>query len=225
MLQPRARYVDEHSSICESFLTFVECEHGTDGKQLAMLIESTCNAIGLELNMCRGQGYDGAANMAGLCNGAAKLFQCTYPKAIYFHCASHKLNLCVAQSCRLSGIGNLMNNISSLSNFFNLSPKRQKCLEDHVAQYSNSLKSKLLPLCRTHWVERLTALEVALDLLEAVVHTFYDIIENNREWNRDTVSLASSLLKGIDFEFIINLVVVQKVLAFTSGSSKSEGLI
>ena len=33
-------------------------------------------------------------------------------------------------------------------------------------------------------------------------------------WNRDTVAQATSLLKGIDFEFTLG--VTQKVLAFTS---------
>ena len=40
------RYVDEHSRIQESFLCFVECEHGTCGQQLATIIESTCHSIG-----------------------------------------------------------------------------------------------------------------------------------------------------------------------------------
>ena len=43
------RYVDE-----ESFLCFVECEHGTCGQQLATIIESTCHSIGLDMTMCRG---------------------------------------------------------------------------------------------------------------------------------------------------------------------------
>ena len=103
--------------------------------------------------------------------------------------------MCVAQSCKLSSVANVMSEVNSIANFFNLSPKRQKCLEDYVGQYSSSLKSKLLPLCQTRWVERINALEVALDLLEAVVNVFTDICENSSEWNRDTVNLASSLLK------------------------------
>ena len=39
---------------------------------------------------------------------------------------------------------------------------------------------------------------------------------NNKEWNRDTATQASALLKRFDFEFIVNLVVTQKVLAYTS---------
>ena len=211
------RYIDKYSNICEAFLTFVECVHGTTGSQLADVIEDTCASAGLDLTKLRSQGYDGAANMGGVCSGAAKLLQTKYPKALYFHCASHKLNLCVAQSCKLSSIANVMDEVNSIAKFFNLSPKRQKCLEDHVQQYSNSLKSKLLPLCQTRWVERINALEVALDLLETVVNVFINICENSNKWNRDIVNLASSLLKSIDFEFVANLVILQKALSFTSG--------
>ena len=105
--------------------------------------------------------------------------------------------------------------ITSLANFFYFSPKRQKCFEDNVAKYP---ESKLVPLCRTHWVERLNALEVTLELIEAVVDTLVEMSENSdKNWNRDTVTQSYSLLKGIDFEFLITLVVAQRVLAFTSG--------
>jgi len=72
-------------------------------------------------------------------------------------------------------------------------------------------------------VERINALEVqvTMDLLEAVVHTFTTINENSSEWNRDTVSQSSSLLKCIDFEFVINLFVVQWLLLFTSDLSET----
>ncbi len=71
-----------------------------------------------------------------------------------------------------------------------------------------STKTKLIPLCRTQWVERLNALEVTLDLAQAVSETFTDMVENSGSWNRETVNL--------DFEFLISLVIVQKVLACTS---------
>jgi len=143
------RYVDKYASICEAFLMFVECTQGTSGRNLATTIEEACKSVNLDIGKLRGQGYDGAANMAGHCNGAAKLILCKYPKALYFHCASHKLNLCVAQACKLSCVSNMMSDVRNIAKFFNLSPKRQQCLEEHVQQYSDSLKSKLLPLCHS----------------------------------------------------------------------------
>ena len=110
------RYVDKHLEIQESFMRFVECECGTTGVLLD-LIERCCHDIGLDMNLCRGQGYDGAGNMAGHCSGDAKIIQLKYPKAVYFHCASHKLNLCVAHSCRLTSVTNMMSVISSIASF------------------------------------------------------------------------------------------------------------
>jgi hypothetical protein len=169
------RFVNESNEIQEMFLAFVECEQGTSGEAIASLIESTCQSLGLDLHKCRGQGYDGASNMSGAVNGASSKINSKYPKALYFHCASHKLNLCIARSCQLTSIANMMDVITCLASFFNYSPKRQKC---HVMNQSDeTAKSKLLPLCRTRWVERLNAFEVSLDLSVAVTEAFTDIVE------------------------------------------------
>ena len=110
----------------------------------------------------------------------------------------------------------MMDVIICLANFFNYSPMRQECLESHVIS-DETAKSELLPLCRTRWVERLNALEVTLDLSQAVVRTFTDMVVNaNKQWNRDTVTQVSALLKRFDFEFLVNLVLAQKLLAYTS---------
>ncbi len=185
------RYVNDTSEIQESFLAFVECEHGTSGEQVATLIDNTCLRLGLDLRQCRGQGFDGASYMAGAVNGAASRIRSKFPKALYFHCASHKLK-CVARSCQITSVSNMMDAISCLANFFNYSPKRQKCLEAHVMNYrEESTKTKLIPLCRTRWVERLNALEVTLDLAQAVSETFTDMVENSGSWNRDCESSFS----------------------------------
>lgn len=106
-----------------------------------------------------------------------------------------------------------------LQTFFNYSPKRQTSLTCHVENYpDNSFKTKLLPLCKTRWVERINAFEVTLELIEAVIDTLSEMSQNlDKQWNRDTVGQASSLLKSLDFEFVINLVITQKILAYTSG--------
>lgn len=49
---------------------------------------------GFDANKC-GQGYDGCLTMAGNIGGVQKIMQEKYKKALFFHCASHKLNLVV----------------------------------------------------------------------------------------------------------------------------------
>ena len=67
--------------------------------------------LGLDLLDCRGQGYDGADNMAGKCNGASALIKRVFPKALFVHCASHCLNLCITASCDNLEIQNMMSNV------------------------------------------------------------------------------------------------------------------
>ena len=71
--------------------------------------------LGLDVENCRGQGYDGSGNMAGKHIGAAKFVQNNYPKAIYIHCASHRLNLAVASACQLQNILNMMGTVKTVA--------------------------------------------------------------------------------------------------------------
>ena len=59
---------------------------------------------GLDLRDLCGQDYDGSGNMAGKCRGAATCIQSAYPNAVYVHCASHTLNLCVVAACSVQEV-------------------------------------------------------------------------------------------------------------------------
>jgi len=72
------------------------------------------------MRTCRGEGYDGAANMAGQCSGTPKFIQ---SKAFYCYCAAHKLNLCIAHFCKLTSVANMMDGISSFASFLILLQK------------------------------------------------------------------------------------------------------
>lgn len=130
------RYVDSHKHIVESLVCYIECEHGTSVPQLATSIKSKRSSLGFDLTLCRGQGYDGAPSMGGKCGGAAKLLRDKYPKALYLHCALHRLNLCIMHCLQLTSVSNMFSVVTSISNFFNFSPKRQKCLEENVAKHA-----------------------------------------------------------------------------------------
>ncbi|XP_025413055.1 uncharacterized protein LOC112685403 [Sipha flava] len=56
--------------------------------------------IGLSLEFLRGQGYDGGSNMSGKYRGVQARILNLQPKAIYTHCASHRLNLTLIKACR-----------------------------------------------------------------------------------------------------------------------------
>ena len=95
------RYVDENGTVQERNRKFLHCETGLSGQALSTLIMEGIRNLGLDMECCRGQGYDGAGNMSGKYQGAASLIQNDYHRAIYVNCAAHRLNLCVTHSSKL----------------------------------------------------------------------------------------------------------------------------
>ncbi|XP_057298780.1 52 kDa repressor of the inhibitor of the protein kinase-like [Hydractinia symbiolongicarpus] len=96
------RYVDSSRNIKEDFLKFLHCKEGLTGADLAQLMLSALQNLNLDFSNCRGQGYDGAGNVAGHLNGLSARLLSVNKKAIYVHCHSHRLNLCVAKSCSIT---------------------------------------------------------------------------------------------------------------------------
>ena len=90
-----------------------------------------------------------------------------YPKALYTHCASHRLNLCV---CKIQEVSSMMQTADNVCRFFSNSPKRQLALEKWISQICSEEKRKCLKeMCRTRWVERDEAFEVFTDLFLPIV--------------------------------------------------------
>jgi hypothetical protein len=105
--------------------------------------------LGLDLTKLRGQGYDGAASMAGAVNGCAAIICRTYPKALYLHCSAHALDLCVVASSRAILVNSMGALLQEISLFFSSSPKRQDKLVEVIKSHeSNEVKvEKLVDLC------------------------------------------------------------------------------
>ena len=125
------RYVDQDGSITEDFLKFIHLESGTAGSTIAERIKKELRELGLDMNNCQGQGYDGACNMAGRYDGAAALIRSEFPLAIYTHCASHRLNLCVAGACKIPMIRRMFGIVKAVHDFFNW-PKRNEKLKESI---------------------------------------------------------------------------------------------
>ena len=66
------RYVDKSGCIKERFLKYILCDTGTSGQALAeKIVDCLTNDFGLDLQDCKGQCYDGAANMPGKYSGVS----------------------------------------------------------------------------------------------------------------------------------------------------------
>ena len=96
------RYIDENGDICEDFLNYIHSQSGLTGADLYNEIISSSESFNLDIQNCRGPGYDGAGAVTGEVNGLAALFLKEDPKALYTHCVSHRLNLPICSSCNMS---------------------------------------------------------------------------------------------------------------------------
>lgn len=91
--------------IREEFLDFLHTDRIT-GEVLACKLKGALVGYGISLQDCRGQGYDGASNMSSA-GGVQGLLLAENSKAVYIHCNSHILNMCIVQACSLTFVRNI----------------------------------------------------------------------------------------------------------------------
>ena len=168
------RFVDGSGEIREEFLGFLHCDFGLSGKALAETVLNGIKNFTLDIQNCRGQGYDGASSVSGYINGLSVCLSVQIlhinNKAIHTHCHSHRLNLVVAASCNIQIVRNVLDQIKELSYFFNYSEPRQKILDACIENYApNSSKKKVKDVCRTRWAERITGLDDFEELFISIV--------------------------------------------------------
>ena len=216
------RFCDKNDR--EEFMEFVLC-HATTGEALAdVILDKIKNDWKLPLSQCRGQTYDGAGNMAGPQRGTAARIKEQSPKAVYTHCANHRLNLAVVKAMPVQEARNMMDTADRLVRYYKYSPKRQNNLEKWIDEINTNetARKKLKELCRTRWVARHDAFNVFMELHEAIVHSLEDISTHAEEWNQPSVNDGRALLLAVtQFPFIAALNTVRDIIAYVQPISAS----
>ena len=212
------RFVDSNFNIREDFIKFIHCKWGLAGADLAAVILKALADLSLNIEDCRGQGYDGAGAVAGHVNGLSAHILRLNQKALYTHCFSHRLNLVICNACSVPIVKNIMTRVKELSSFFNNSQNRQLLFEKNISIHvKDSKKKKLKDVCRTRWVERIDGLDVFQDLFIAIFFTLKEMsLNEERQCNPSTSSQATSFLAMISsFQFIVSLVITRHIFDLT----------
>ena len=191
--------VDSGEEMCvnESFLGFAEAS-STTGEELAT-------------QAMRGQGYDGAANMAGKCSGVRTRIQTEIPEVYYVHCYAHCLNLAVVKSCQLPIVRNTIDTVKDVSYAFYYSSKRtgrfKTMLQQADEEQLDALdgRRKIKGLCETRWSSREDALNI-FKSAHALINDTLDNLGNGGDRNAKQLKLALQ-----DFGFMVALVVTECV--------------
>ena len=86
--------------------------------------------MGLSVQNCRGQCYDGANNMVSCKSGVATQIQKKEPRAILTHCYGHSLQLAVGDMVReVRNLRDALDTASEISKLLKYSPNRDRMFE------------------------------------------------------------------------------------------------
>ncbi len=70
---------------------------------ISQRIHEILEPLGLDPSLCVGFCFDGASVMSGHRGGVQSILKETFPKAVYVHCNSHRLNLVLCAAAESSG--------------------------------------------------------------------------------------------------------------------------
>ena len=106
--------------------------------------------LGLPIEKLRGMGFDGAANMYGIYNGAQALLRESQPLAVYVHCGAHCVNLVGQDACEASSIfRNAFHTVHEVGVLFKDSIRFRTAFEAVTSAADCSWNARLPPLCPT----------------------------------------------------------------------------
>ena len=152
---------------------------------------------GIDLQCCRGQGYDNGSNMSGIYNGVQALILEKNPLALFLPCSAHSLNLCGVHAAESSTVVKcFFGNIQKLYNFFSSSASRWKVLQDNTG-------ISLHRLSDTRWSARIDAVKPLVKRPREISHSLQTLKEDfdlPGDLYNDVVALYTWLHS---FEFVI----------------------
>ena len=208
----------ESSRVTEEFLTFNRCEDMT-AETMFKNVTSLLDDIGIDLKTCVSQVYDGASVMSGHLRGLQARIRAVAPNAIYIHCFAHRLNLVLVDCCKKFG-----------SRFFELIQRLyifmsgSHCaavLEKAQKEYPSHQRLTLKALSDTRWSAQSSALTTMKVILSAVVDCLGTLSEETESSAIKRALDAEALLGSLDFKFVMELCIYEKILKITHILSKS----
>ena len=192
------RYSDKSSesdSIHEEFVGFVNLE-ACDAETIANAIISKLKSLNLDMSKLIGQGFDGCSTMAGHVAGVQAKIANLYPKAMFTHCASHRLNLVVNDLNTVAQVRNTVSSIKAIIVFFRESPKRRKLVP-------------AVPLfCETRWTAKYKSIRIFYGSFIKICDALSALsADSSRKTANDANALSNTACSST---FIVCLVIIAK---------------
>lgn len=194
------RYVKIHNrtvEVKEVFLGFFPLK-GKKAIDLSNEILAKLESDGLDIMMCRSQGYDNAATMSVLHGGGQAIIKTQNDKAIFSGCIDHTLNLCGQHSfAENASCTTFFGSVEAVYAFFSASTSRWDVLLKHT-------NASLKRLITTRWSAHYAAVKVMTKNFDAVIAAVQELCD--RKENLETRCGAQNLLPSMcNFVFLCYL--------------------
>lgn len=131
--------------------------------------------------------------------GCKKIIKDKFNEAIYFHCASHRLNLVINDISKIIEIRNSIGIVKDIIVFFRESTLRRNLIPN-------------IPLfCETRWSAKYKSLRVFAENFENIFKTLFAIKSAEISMNSSTTKRAAQLWAAINsFSFVVCLTIASK---------------
>ena len=211
--------VDEQFDPHEDFVGLYQVD-SIESSSIVKVLKDTILRLNLTMNNCRGQCYDGAANMAGIRNGVAVQMCAEEPRAVYSHCYGHALNLAASDTVKKNKVlRDVLDTVFEITKLIKFSPKRDALF--------TKLKQEITPgtpgfrtLCPTRWTVRAVSLKSVIDnylVLQALWEKVKDAVTDS-EIRARVIGVDATMNR---FDFLFGLVLAERLLQHTDNLSKT----
>lgn len=161
--------------------------------------------------------------MSGAFQGVQARIKEVQPLAIYNHCASHRSNLVLIDTCELTPIRNMLGTVKEVINFIHDSAKRDAI---YKSQFNyKPAHTRLISLCQTRWTERGLCLKVFAQYYEAIIDTLEVICTNKLSNGKACANARSFILALQQPEFLVSLFMAKDIFVFLQLQSKQIYLL
>jgi hypothetical protein len=157
------------------------CLPDTTSNTVTIVLKDLLIRCNLPLSLCRGQAYNGAANMQGIRKGVATQIRNECPAALPVHCFAHSLNICLQDAEReITLIRDAIDLVREISQLIRYSPKRSHLFNEKLAQ-SERTGVSIKPLCPTRWTAQTAAIEAVLKDYSILIDAMQEIQDSTRD--------------------------------------------
>ncbi|XP_042030167.1 zinc finger MYM-type protein 1-like isoform X2 [Salvia splendens] len=219
------RFVNKDGQIIERFLALVHVKK-TTSVCLKEAIDSVFAKFKLSLSRLRGQGYDGASNMRGECNGLKALILKENSPAWYVHCFAHQLQLVCVAVCKTNQyVCDFFSYLISIVTPCGSSCKRADMIRliehDRLVEMiengeigtgrGQNQETSLKRPCDTRWGSHYVTVIRLANMWQSVTEVLENVLVDGEEY--ETRGKAIGLVQKMEtFEFVFILMLIKHLL-------------